>query len=73
MSRIDLQGPFEEKSQARQLGARWDPAQKGWYVPNGVQAAPFDQWRQAALQPTIRAQEYFLAPPSILLPRLRPR
>ena len=33
MSRIDLQVPFCEKDEARRLGARWDPAQKVWYVP----------------------------------------
>ncbi len=61
MGRINLQVPFEEKDQARQLGARWDRAQKVWYVPDGTSAMPFERWRPVAPQPSIRAREYFLA------------
>ncbi len=31
--RIYLRVPYEEKEEAKQLGARWDPDRKQWYVP----------------------------------------
>ncbi|MBM3116607.1 DUF5710 domain-containing protein [Jeongeupia naejangsanensis] len=36
--------PFAEKDAAKELGARWDPAKKKWYAPQGVDLAPFAQW-----------------------------
>lgn len=41
---ISLKVPFSEKDQAKALGARWNAEQKLWYVPQGVEAAPFAQW-----------------------------
>jgi hypothetical protein len=38
--------PFEEKDQAKALGARWDYQAHAWYVPPGVDSAPFAQWTQ---------------------------
>ena len=38
--------PFEQKDQAKALGARWDRQAHAWYVPPGVDAAPFAQWTQ---------------------------
>ena len=38
--------PFKEKNEAKQLGARWDRQQQSWYVPQGVDAAPFAKWAQ---------------------------
>jgi hypothetical protein len=39
-----LNVPFAEKDEAKQLGARWDPKRRKWYVPAGVDAAPFSRW-----------------------------
>jgi len=39
-----LNVPFAEKEEAKQLGARWDPKRRKWYVPAGVDAAPFARW-----------------------------
>jgi hypothetical protein len=39
-----LNVPFAEKEEAKQLGARWDPKRRKWYVPAGVDAAPFSRW-----------------------------
>jgi cell division septation protein DedD len=39
-----LKVPYAEKDEAKQLGARWDPKRKKWYVPAGVDAAPFERW-----------------------------
>ncbi len=39
-----LNVPYAEKDQARELGARWNPGRKRWYVPNGVALEPFERW-----------------------------
>lgn len=39
-----LKVPYAEKDEAKQLGARWDPKRKKWYVPAGVDAALFERW-----------------------------
>ena len=41
---ISLKVPFKEKDQAKALGARWNAESKQWYVPQGVDAAPFEKW-----------------------------
>jgi pantothenate kinase-related protein Tda10 len=43
-SNIALKVPFKEKDEAKSLGARWNPEGKHWYVPEGVDAAPFEKW-----------------------------
>jgi hypothetical protein len=39
-----LNVPYAEKDQARELGARWNPTRKRWYVPPGVALDPFERW-----------------------------
>jgi hypothetical protein len=39
-----LNVPYAEKDQARELGARWNPTRKRWYVPDGVASEPFARW-----------------------------
>jgi hypothetical protein len=39
-----LNVPYAEKDQARELGARWNPTRKRWYVPTGVALEPFARW-----------------------------
>lgn len=41
---INLKVPFSEKDQAKALGARWNAELKQWYVPQGVDSAPFEKW-----------------------------
>lgn len=41
---INLKVPFNEKDQAKALGARWNAEIKQWYVPQGVESAPFEKW-----------------------------
>ena len=41
---INLKVPFNEKDQAKSLGARWNAEAKLWYVPQGVEAAAFEKW-----------------------------
>ncbi len=47
-SNINLKVPFNEKDQAKSLGARWNAEAKLWYVPQGVDAAPFEKWLSSA-------------------------
>lgn len=42
---ILLEVPFAEKDVAKQLGARWNPVLRKWYVPEGLDPAPFAAWR----------------------------
>lgn len=58
---IALKVPFNEKDQAKSLGARWNAESKHWYVPQGIEAAPFEKWftnsptavsTQSAIKPT---------------------
>lgn len=43
-SNISLKVPFNEKDQAKSLGARWNAEAKHWYIPQGIDAAPFEKW-----------------------------
>ena len=48
--------PFREKDEAKGLGARWDRSQQSWYVPPGVDTAPFAKWAQGGSQGQGHAQ-----------------
>lgn len=39
---IDLNVPYEEKDAAKALGAKWDPARKTWFIPNGLDPDDFE-------------------------------
>lgn len=39
-----LEVPFAEKDEAKQLGARWNPQARKWYVPAGLETSPFSRW-----------------------------
>jgi len=42
--RTNLKVPYEEKDDAKKLGARWDAARKTWYVENVENIAQFMRW-----------------------------
>jgi len=42
--RINLVTPFAEKDAVKALGARWDAAQKVWYIKDVADLTPFMQW-----------------------------
>jgi hypothetical protein len=42
--RFNLNVPYAEKDQAKQLGARWDAARKVWYIDGRDDLAPFARW-----------------------------
>jgi len=48
--RTNLNVPFAEKDDAKQLGARWDPARKCWYAQDRDLAA-FSRWLPQAGAP----------------------
>lgn len=60
--------PFKEKDEAKALGARWDRWQQSWYIPPGVDPAPFAKWAPAvqngaATQENTRTARVYLAVP----------
>lgn len=61
MPRVDLSVPFDEKSEAKRLGARWDPTKKVWFVPDGVDPRPFRNWLSQAVEINVRSSSYYLA------------
>lgn len=48
-STTNLKVPFSEKDQAKSLGARWNAESKHWYVPEGVDVAPFEKWINSSM------------------------
>ncbi len=42
--RINLVTPFAEKDAVKALGARWDPANKLWYITDVADLSPFMRW-----------------------------
>ena len=43
-SKTYLNVPYAQKDAAKALGARWDAANKKWYVPTGKDIELFSQW-----------------------------
>lgn len=68
--------PFKEKDEAKALGAKWDRQERAWYVPPGVDPAPFDKWAQraatAAAEAPAAAQESQTQPVQQAAPQERP-
>lgn len=48
--KILIDVPYKEKEQAKGLGAKWDRQQQSWYIPAGVDPAPFAKWAAGASQ-----------------------
>jgi hypothetical protein len=53
---IYLNVPFAQKDAAKALGARWDAANKKWYIPSGKNVALFAQWQPDATRQTATSQ-----------------
>jgi len=51
MANTFLTVPFKDKDAAKVLGARWDAAQRQWFVPEGRELAPFAVWLPAGAVP----------------------
>jgi putative DNA primase/helicase len=39
-----LEVPFDEKEEAKSLGAWWDPGERRWFVPEGLETSDFSKW-----------------------------
>ncbi|MGC4087257.1 MAG: DUF5710 domain-containing protein [Polyangiaceae bacterium] len=61
MPRVELQVPFPQKDEAKRLGARWDNQKRVWYVPDGLDTAPFKKWLPKTRLPDVRAGYYYIA------------
>jgi Domain of unknown function (DUF5710) len=61
MPRIDLRVPYQEKDEAKRLGAHWDAASRLWFVPEELDPARFERWLPADTAPNVRGQSYFIA------------
>lgn len=60
-----LNVPYSKKDLAKSLGAKWDNKRKSWFVPKGVDSAPFMQWITARIDPlcqtpNIRANKFYI-------------
>ena len=65
---VPLMCPYGEKDDVKQLGGLWNNEQRRWYVPAGLELAPFSrwnaeaftylrfEWRDEALRSRIKAQ-----------------
>jgi putative DNA primase/helicase len=47
--RVFLAVPYAEKDEAKALGAKWDRRARSWYLPAGIDPAPFARWRQGVV------------------------
>jgi len=44
-SKTYLNVPYAQKDEAKALGARWDPANKKWYIPTNKDTTLFAKWQ----------------------------
>lgn len=50
--RVNLRVPYEDKDEAKRLGAWWDAKLRVWYVKNREDLTPFAKWfSEAHAQP----------------------
>lgn len=47
MANTFLTVPYKDKDAAKALGAKWDATQRQWFVPDGLELAPFFTWLSA--------------------------
>ncbi len=55
-----LKVPYSEKEKVKALGARWDSAERAWFIPPGISTEPFAQWLlgSVAVQPSQRVADF---------------
>ena len=61
MARIDLDVAFTDRGEVKRIGARWDPAARVWYVPDGIDPEPFRPWIPVPPDLNVRSPTYSLA------------
>lgn len=57
MATTYLTVPYKDKEAAKALGAKWDRAQRQWYVPDGRELTPFSTWLPAGTCPASSSTE----------------
>lgn len=72
--KVFLNVPYREKDMVKALGARWDRQERRWYVPHGIDPAPFAKWAatspagqqtsqgQKSIESTREARHYLAVP-----------
>lgn len=60
MPRTYLDVPYEQKDEAKGLGAKWDNQQRVWFVPDGVALEPFSKWLPVPPAINVRADHYYI-------------
>ncbi len=76
--RTYIQVPYQQKDEAKALGARWDRAAASWYVPPGWDLSQFEKWPTVAgatapgvaATPTVAAERETPAAPESHMLRL---
>ncbi|MGV7209327.1 zincin-like metallopeptidase domain-containing protein [Oxalobacteraceae bacterium A2-2] len=56
-ARVYINVPYNQKDEAKALGARWDRQEQSWYVPAEVDAGAFVKWQRAASTAAERTSE----------------
>jgi len=56
-----LTAQYKDRAQVKALGARWDSAQRSWYVPAGSDLVPFTAWLPAAMKLDARSNSHELS------------
>jgi hypothetical protein len=49
MSRLNIHVPYDQRQEAKALGARWDAEASTWFIPPGVDRTKFAKWIGAPL------------------------
>src|SRR5206468_6262201 len=57
MANVYLTVSFRDKDRAKALGAKWDVAQRQWYVPDGRELTPFSIWLPAGSASSSNSRE----------------
>ena len=45
--KIKLKVPYEQRYDAKDLGAKWDQDERCWFIPSGMDIIPFQQWMES--------------------------
>ena len=59
-----LEVPYIEKDIVKNLGAKWDPVKKKWFIQNNRNTEPFKQWlpsKKESEDENLRAEYFYLA------------
>ena len=56
-SRQLIEVPFKQKDEVKALGAKWDRQEQSWYIPSGVDPAPFAKWSRSSTTPASGAMQ----------------